>query len=219
MTSRSVLLAAALALSGAGRALAQLQGSVVDDVYVSPTGAFKVPVPVSPELGGVLHDTDRVVTFRDNFGTHLSIGAFRQDATQRWEMSTEGTKDFLISFFTGYVLEDFRSFCPKAKVESAGYSADYMDGSVFGFILLPGGSMFNDHLAFVSPDNPPVAKRGILLFARNGYTFVISIELSERVLEGSKYSKSPEEEDQILRNRLLAITKKITFLKPDGAKP
>src|SRR5512137_2043659 len=76
-----------------------LQGKVEGKRYVSPTGIFKVTIPVLPELGGDITDTPNVVTFQDDFNVHVSIAAFPQDATQRWENSTRGTKDYLIYFF------------------------------------------------------------------------------------------------------------------------
>jgi hypothetical protein len=66
----------------------------------------------------------------------------------------------------------------------------------------------------------PIAKRGNLLFVRNGHTFIISTELAERVIEGSSFKKTTDEEDELLRTRLLEMVGRITFSKPtDGTKP
>jgi hypothetical protein len=191
-----------------------LVGSIDSGVYTSPTGAFKISIPVLPELGGVVHDTANVVTFHDSFGLQISVGAFEQDATLRWELSTRGTKDYLIYFLGTYIMPDFKRFCPDTHVESAGYSSDFLDGTLFVYILLPGGSMFDDRPAFGAPGPTPVAKRGNAVFVRNGYTFVISTELSERITEGSHYNKTVEEEDQVLRDRLAGIVRKMQFTKP-----
>lgn len=190
-----------------------LAGTIDAGVYTSPTGAFKMEVPVLAELGGVVTDTDKVVTFHDDFGLQITVGVFAQDASLRWEYSTRGPKDFLIYFFTNFVLTDFKHFCPATQVETAGFSPDFLDGALFTYLLLPGGSMFAEHSEFGKADDVPVAKRGNLVFVKNGYTFVISSELSERVTQGSRYGKSPAEENQILRNRLIGIAKKIQFLK------
>jgi hypothetical protein len=209
------LLAAALAARAQEPSGSSLVGSVDHGVYTSPTGAFKMEVPVLAALGGVVHDTDNVVTFRDSYGLQISVGAFQHDATQKWQLSTRGTKDYLIYFFGTYVLPDFKRFCAGTTIESAGYSADLLDGALFAYILMPGGSMFESRPVFgAPPSQPPVAKRGNLLFVRNGFTFVISTELSERVTEGSRYNKTVEEEDQILRGRLVDIVKKMQFSKP-----
>ncbi|MFM9080530.1 MAG: hypothetical protein ACKOTE_10445, partial [Opitutaceae bacterium] len=75
-----------------------LAGRIEGKSYVSPTGQFRVQIPVLPELGGDVTDTPNVVTFQDDFNVYVSIAAFQQDATQRWENSTRGTKDYLIYF-------------------------------------------------------------------------------------------------------------------------
>ncbi|HEY1792588.1 MAG TPA: hypothetical protein VGG34_06695 [Opitutaceae bacterium] len=197
----------------AGTALA---GTLDGGVYTSPTGAFKMQVPVLAALGGVVHDTDNVVTFRDGYGLQISVGAFAHDATQKWELSTRGTKDYLIYFFGTYVLPDFRRFCPATRIESAGYAPDLMDGCLFTYILMPGGTMFESPPVFGQgfPAIPPVAKRGNMVFVRNGFTFVISSELSERVTEGSHYSMTTAQENALLRSRLVDVAKKMVFLAP-----
>jgi hypothetical protein len=212
------ILAAAVAVSVNAQEESKLAGTIVGSEYTSPTGAFRMEIPVLPALGGNVHDTDSVVTFRDNYGLQISVGAFAHDATQKWEFSTRGTKDYLIYFLGTYVLPDFKKFCPKTTIESAGFSPDFLDGSLFAYILLPGGSMFDSKPAFVRPTEPAVAKRGNVLFVKNGFTFVISTELSERVTEGALYNKTPEEEDQVLRNRLVEVVKKMQFPKQPAAK-
>jgi hypothetical protein len=210
--------AAATALGQTGDIPAALNGTVDNGVYTSPTGTFKIEIPVLPELGGATHDTKNVVTFRDSFGLQISIGAFVNDATLKWQLSTRGTKDYLIYFFSNFVLPDFRQFCPGTQMESAGYSSDLMEGSLFTYILLPGGTVFGEQLAFAPPGDPPVAKRGNMLFVRNGVTYVISTELSERVTEGGKFKKTPAEENLILRKRLQNIATNMTLIPPAAPK-
>jgi hypothetical protein len=53
-----------------------LIGRIEGNSYVSPTGAFRVTVPVLPELGGRVVDTDNVVTFQDDFNVLCTIAAF-----------------------------------------------------------------------------------------------------------------------------------------------
>jgi hypothetical protein len=213
-----ILAVAATARGQAGDEPPPLIGTVENGVYTSPTGTFKIEIPVLPELGGATHDTKNVVTFRDSFGLQISIGAFVDDATLRWQLSTRGTKDYLIYFFSNFVLPDFRQFCAGTQIESAGYSPDLMDGSLFTYILLPGGSVFGEQLSFVPAGDPPVAKRGNMLFVKNGVTYVISTELSERVTEGSRYKKTTDEENQILRKRLQNIATNMTLIAPAAPK-
>jgi hypothetical protein len=75
--------------------------------------------------------------------------------------------------------------------------------------------MFADRVPRISGDGkPPVAKRGNLLFVKNGYIFIISTELAERVTEGHAYQKTTAEEDELLRQRLSDVVSKIVFAKP-----
>ena len=59
-----------------------------------------------------------------------------------------------------------------------------------------------------------VAKRGNLVFVQHNVVYVVSVELSERSIEGKSYNKTPEEEDVILRERLRKIVDEIEFAQP-----
>lgn len=192
-----------------------LYGTIVNGTYISPTGVFKVQIPVLQELGGRITDTDSVVTFEDAFNLHISIAAFPQDASQRWEMSTRGTKDYLIYFFSNFVMPDFAQRFEGSKVESARYLPALQDGALLTYTLLPGGSMFVERSTFGdAPDKPVVAKRGNILFVKYGHIFVVSTELAERVLERTTYKKTVAQEDELLRQRLLDLLAKMDFTKP-----
>ena len=197
-----------------------IAGKIEGRTYISPTGIFKVTIPVLPELGGNVTDTPNVVTFQDEFNVHVSIAAFPQDATQRWEMSTRGLKDYLIYFFSNFVLADFKQSFEGVQIESAKFVPGMLDGSLVTYLLVPGGTMFADRVPQLgTTDRVPIAKRGNLLFVRNGHIFVISIELAERVIEGRAYQKTTAEEDEILLQRLNDMVGKIQFAKPPAAAP
>lgn len=196
-----------------------LYGQIEGRTYISPTGAFKVAIPVLPELGGTVTDTANVVTFQDAFSTYVSIAAFPQDKTQQWEQSTRGTKDYLAYFFANSVLAEYKRAFQGADAESAVFSPKTLDGALFAYLLIPGGSMFMERVLMLGPDSKvPVAKRGNMVFVKNGYIFVISTELAERVTEGSTFKKTAAQEDQILRDRLDDIVNKIQFMKSPDAK-
>lgn len=198
----------------------ELIGRLEGKTYVSPTGAFKIAVPVLPELGGRIVDTENVVTFQDNFNVMCTIAAFPMDATQRWEHSTRGLKDYLAYFFANFVMPDFQQTFRGARAESARFVPSLADGSLLVYTLLPGGSMFADKLAFVSPDEKlPDAKRGNLVFVHDGWIFVLSMELAERMIERSSYHKTTAEEDDLLRQRLVELYKKLEFTKPTASSP
>ncbi len=214
-----------LVLAASSAALAQpvepgpLVGAVEGRTYVSPTGMFRIAIPVLPELGGRITDTDNVVIFQDDYNVLCTIAAFPMDATQRWEHSTRGAKDYLAYFFATYVMPDMQNAFRGARVQSAKYTPSIANGALLAYVLLPGGSMFAQKLAFVDPNSPPEAKRGNLVFVRDNWVYVLSIELAEHVLEGSSYKKTAAEEDDILRNRLIDLYDKIVFTKSPGAPP
>lgn len=187
----------------------RLAGRIEGRQYVSPTGQFRVTIPVKPELGGVITDTPVVVTFHDSFTTHVSIGAFQQPPIQRWELSTRGVKEYLAYYFMTQVMPAFGG---ARSDKTAKFLPGTMDGALLAIFELPGGSVFADRVPqFGAAEQVPVAKRGNLVFVRNGYVFVLSMELAERVTEGRAYKKTPAEEEDLLRSRLLEIVDKITF--------
>jgi hypothetical protein len=198
----------------------ELVGRVEGKTYVSPTGAFRIVVPVLPELGGRIIDTNNVVTFQDDFNVLCTIAAFPMDATQRWEHSTREPKDYLSYFFVNFIMPDFQRTFPGARVESARFSPSVAGGALFAYTLLPGGSMFSQKLSFVGTDDKvPDAKRGNMTFVRGSWIFVVSVELAERVIERSTYHKTPQEEDDLLRQRLVDLFDKLQFTEnPASAK-
>jgi hypothetical protein len=214
MRRRLSILAACLLtgtpLAAAGPALA---GRIEERTYVASGGLFRVPIPVLPELGGTVSDTPNVVTFADDFSTYLSIASFPLDAAQLREDAARGRKDYLTNFFTTLVLPDFLQRYPGARVENPRFLPAQNDGALLLYLLLPGGTMFKDRAARLSPDpaRPLVAKRGNLLFVRGDRVYVLSTELAERVVAPTSYDKTSAEEDEILRQRLLALLAKIEF--------
>jgi len=192
-----------------------LAGRIEGKTYIAAGGAYRVTIPVLSELGGAVNDTPTVVTFQDRFNLHVSIAAFPMDATQRWEYSTRGVKDYLTYFLDSFVMPDFRRLFPAARIESQKFLPEVMGGSLLTYTLLPGGSMFGDqHSVLGTDDTPPIAKRGNLIFVRSNTIFIISTELAERVIERSTYKKTTAEEDEILRLRLADILKKMEFTRP-----
>jgi len=209
----SLLLTAAFALlqSFDAHAESSLVGTIDGNQYISPTTAFRVTIPVIADLGGSITDTDNVVSFQDDFTTHQSIACFKMDERLRHEDETRGRKDYLIWFFANFVQADFQQRFAGARIESAHFLHSTQDGTLLTYNLLPGGTMFANRIGVVNIGNVPVAKRGNLLFVKNGFVFVVSMELAEKVLEGSSYSKTVAEEDAELRQRLLSFLDKITF--------
>ncbi|MBE7538842.1 MAG: hypothetical protein HS122_10550 [Opitutaceae bacterium] len=210
------LLLAALGLTGASMLPAQgvLAGRIEGTTYFAPSGSYKIAIPVLSELGGKVVDTPDVVTFEDDFNTHASIACFKMDATQRWEFETRGRKEYLIWFFTEYVQRDFQERFPGSRVESAKYIPSMESGTLLTYNLLPGGTMFRNRPSYTETNEPLVAKRGNLTLMRDGFVYVLSIELAERAVQRLSYNKTVAEEDELLRKRLLELFARMTFIGP-----
>jgi len=210
----TLLLALSL-VSGLWAQTGRSGGRVENGRYISPTGLFSVSIPVLPELGGQLDETPFVVTFQDAFTVHASIACFPMDATQRWENDTRGRRDYLVWFFSNFVQADFQARFPGARIESAKFLPTVQEGALLTYNLLPGGTMFGDRLVFQRSDSPPIAKRGNLLFVHNRHVLVLSIELAEKALEGPAFTKTVEEEDEILQKRLMDLLRRMEFVPTD----
>lgn len=193
-----------------------LFGKVTGDYYAPAGGFYRVRIPVLPELGGEIHDTENVVVFDDGVSTHVSLACIPLDVSLKWEFETRGTKDFLAFFFANYVATDFANRFPGAKIEASVYVPELRDGSLLAFMLLPGGSFFESKNSVLDTpsETPAIAKRGNLLFVRDGRVFVVSIELAERVTQRSVFQKTPEQENEILRERLMNFAARIEFPAP-----
>jgi hypothetical protein len=196
-----------------------LSGSISGDVYTSATGVFRIKIPVLPQLGGSVSDTPNEVTFDDEFTTHVSIAAFPLSHTLKWEYDTRGIKGFLGFFFANIVMPDFTARFRGARMEDTGiFLPKYLDGAMVIPALLPGGSVFERRVSLSGRSGGLVAKRGNLCFVKNNHVFVVSLELPERVLERSTFKKTAEEENAILRDRLMAVVAKMEFLAPPEAR-
>lgn len=198
-----------------------LAGRLEGTTYYSATGNFSVVVPVLPELGGRITDTPNVVTFDDPFSTHISIACFALDATQRWELDTRGLKDYLAYFFINFVMPEFSGRYPGSTVQEMRFLPQEHEGVLVVFALLPGGSFFaSRNSVFDQQGAPVVAKRGNLVFVRQGHAYVITTELAERVTQPSTFRKTDVEENELLQKRLLDLTGRMMFTAPrNGARP
>ena len=63
------------------------------------------------------------------------------------------------------------------------------------------------------------AKRGTLLFVRNGHVFVLSTELAERATQRSTYQATPEKENAQLTGRLTELVNRLVFPGPKPRNP
>lgn len=191
-----------------------LAGRVEGDFYHSATGAFRVRIPVLEILGGRILDTPNVVTFEDDFTTRMSIACFPLDLPQKWELESRGRQAYLNYFLNTFVLPDYTRRFPGTTVEASRFLPSQYEGTLAVFALLPGGSFFNGYNE-LDPDNPTlppaVAKRGMLLFVHRGHAYVLTTELAERVTQPSTFRLKPDEENDLLTQRLLELAGRLVF--------
>jgi hypothetical protein len=188
-----------------------LFGVVEEPYYIAPGGHYRIEIPVLGELGGTVRDTANIATFRDAFSTHVVIACLPMTEELRAELTKLGRKDFLTWFFANHIQPEFKKAAPGATAESAKYLSSVEDGAVLVMSLLPGGTAFGDRLFLKDGETAPVAKRGSLVFLRGDRLFVLTTEFAERSLDHRSYRKSVDEEDALLRKRLLDLLGKITF--------
>ncbi len=191
-------------------------GRISGKTYYAPNGVYHMSIPVLPELGGTVEDTPTTVTFQDALDTFVLVGCVPMDSAMSADDQLRGRKDFLTSFFTTHLQPGIQRALPGSRVEHARFLPGREGGALLVYMLLPGGSMFNDLIFIPSYEKPPVAKRGNLLFVKNGHVFIISTELADKVLTRTTYNKTMDEENSILRQSLLNILGKITFTMPAG---
>lgn len=200
----------------------KLHGRIEAERYFAPGDLYSVPLPVFHGTDSAVMDTAEIVVFKDKVSTLLTIAAFKMPAYAKWEFEGMEPKDYLIAFFRDNILRDYRHEFPESSIESARFLPEVYAGAMVAFTLMPGGSAFTPP-APASPLAPaPVAKRGHLVFVRNGYIYVIAAELAERVTQPATYKLTTQEEDRLLFGRLAAVLEALRFgpdIKPSTAAP
>jgi hypothetical protein len=182
-----------------------------NNIYTSADRFFRMPVPVLAELGGTVQDTAVTTTFRDPYGIHVTIGFLPIDDVNRAELEKRGRKDFLSWLFSQHFQPQYVKSFPGTTAESAKYLANTQEGALLVMNLIPGGTAFRDRVLLAPGEPAPVAKRGSLLFLKNDRVVILSTELYERALKRDTFKKTPEEEDVILRARLMSLLNSMTF--------
>lgn len=201
--------------AGEEEAAIPLAGSLQDDRYVSADGVFSIKLPIYPELGGKIDDTATSVTFQDAFTTHITVASIPLDSSLVYQLSTSPKKDFLVQFFRDYIMPDLAKTFRGTNWEKGRYIADAHGGAVMIQTTMPGGSVFQSRTALFGQRDPIiVARRGNLLFAHGNALYLISMELGERSTERSQYGRTAQEDDELLRSRLLSLLNSMNFTTP-----
>ena len=183
----------------------KLLGRIDSGRYFAPHGAFSTPVPVLRGEGSAIMDNGEIVVFKDKVATLLTIAAFPMPPVALWEFETTPPKDYLIAFFRDNILRDYVHEFPGSTIESARFLPEVFGGSMVAFTLLPAGSVFAPATPRPPTAPPLVAKRGHLVFVRDGRVFVLAVELAERITRPEGSALTTAEEDQVLFDRLITV--------------
>jgi len=197
---------------------APLLGRVEVNTYIAPTGTFKIEIPISPLLGGNITDTENIVIFDDTYLTHVTIANYPLNPTEAWNLSTSSPKEYLLGFFGKQILRNYREAFKNVQIRvdpQARFLPTMYGGAFIAYLTIPGGSFFSSRVPrLVADAKPREAKYGVMLFVQKGYIFIISEEFAEHATEGSANHLSNEQEDTILRGRLLDLASKMEFTQP-----
>lgn len=194
----------------------QARQAVPANIYYSPSGLFSMPIPVLPELGGNISDSKNYVIFSDPISTHITVGVIEMDASARFERSTMTTAEFLRGTFEKMVLPQFLTTSPATRTDTVLLLPKIEAGTLYVGSIHPGTSQFIGRTSLLGDnyDKAPTARRGTLLFAKGDYFVIISSELAEKATERSAFKLTPEQENELIRERLLAILHRIRFTIP-----
>ncbi len=191
-----------------------LYGLLENNRYRAPNGEYTLSLPLRIELGGEVVDTPEVVTLQDHVSLHASVACFGLNLGLKRQDETLGRRDFLVSFFREHVHPQFSQRFEGARIESARFTPELLNGALFVYNLLPGGSMFGERVATLPDGSSPIAKRGNLLFLHNNHIYVLSIELAEKVLDPAGFVMDEEEQNEVLHQRLIELVGRMTFRNP-----
>jgi hypothetical protein len=183
----------------------KLFGRVEGERYHAPGDVYSVAVPVFHGTDAVIMDTPEIVVFKDKVSTLLTIAAFKMPDIAKLQFEGMEPREYLIAFFRDNILRDYRHEFPESTIESARFLPDIFAGAMVSFTLMPGGSAFAPPGPANPAAKPPVAKRGHLVFVRNGTIYVVAIELAERVTQPATYKLTTQEEDRLLFDRLVTV--------------
>jgi len=197
----------------------QARPEVPSNIYYSPSGLFSMPIPVLAELGGNISDSKNYVIFSDPISTHITVGIIEMDASARFERSTLTTAEFLRGTFEKLVLPQFLTTAPATRTDSVLLLPKVESGTLYVGSLHPGTSQFMGRTGLLGDnyDHAPTARRGTLLFVKGNYFVIISSELAEKATERSAFKLTADQENELIRERLLAILHRIRFTIPQTA--
>lgn len=188
-----------------------LNGSARAETYTSPLDNFTVPVPkgigsnVQPE-----NDKDGgIVAFHDDFGGYRSIFYIRLSPRSiELQKDPEAHRENLEKFFNEYAMTWlFKPASPGASVLHSEQTQFGEASAYFAIVNLPEGSTMFDARAEKRHDT----KRGMLVFARGGFLYMVGSGENPSVLELGDPERPIEKLVEAERAKLTSFASTISF--------
>ncbi len=178
------------------------------DIYESPLGNFRLPIPVTPEQGGKVQSQEGTVGFSDDFGTLLRIDYYPIPDTQIEEMRSLGQEEYLRSILLNkYIPQVIVSNLPESTVIYTEHCVDVIQGAFFALANMPSGATISRHEENGHPQRLD-AYRGLLIFLEINFLYILS---SQRCFFDGETHNSIEEEAELIKADILDFIDSIEF--------
>ncbi|PAX52150.1 hypothetical protein [Brunnivagina elsteri] len=178
------------------------------DIYESPLGNFRLPIPVTPEQGGKIQSQEGTVGFSDDLGTLLRIDYYPIPDNQIEEMRSLGQQQYFQSILLNkYIPQVIVSNLPEANVVYTDNCVDVIEGAFFALANMPDGASIsrqeeNGHSQRLD------AYRGLIIFSYCNFLYIIS---SQRCFFDGETHNSIEEEAELIKAEILEFIDSIEF--------
>ena len=187
------------------------QAQAERQTYTSPLGNFSVKDPggVGLRIQQENDDDGGIIAFHDDFGNYRSIFYLRlSPRSLELQNNPEAHRDNLEKFFREYAMTWlFQPASPTASVTYQEHSEFGEESAFFAIVDLPGAStMFN-----LKTQRPYDTKRGMLVFTRGQFIYMLGSGENPSVLELGEAAESLEELRSNERANLLSFAATIDF--------
>lgn len=178
------------------------------ELYESPTGNFRVPVPTDPEKGGSLSSQEGYVAFTDDFGTLLRIDYTPFNAALGERLDLVGPEEFFKKFLTNYVSVAILEKFAGSKILGEEYIGDLMGGAYFIAVDMPQGSTISKQTSD-DAEVPMNACRGLVSFIAADFIYIVS---AQRHFWDEETPGPIEEEIEDIKNSIFDFIDTIVFV-------
>jgi hypothetical protein len=178
------------------------------DIYESPLGNFRLPIPVTPEQGGKVQSQEGTVGFSDDLGTLLRIDYYTIPDNQIEEMRSLGQEKYFQSVLLHkYIPQVIVSNLPESIVIYTENCIDVIQGAFFALVNMPGGATISKQEQNGHPQRLD-AYRGLLIFLESNFLYIFS---SQRCFFDGETQNSIEEEAELIKADILDFIDSIEF--------